>query len=86
MDEHAWFILIYQLADEESQTSLAEGLDAMGNLTVHTYQDNSEYFVTVECSGLVPALTMHELVMSIDSDAALVDTRTGSAETAEELV
>jgi hypothetical protein len=85
MEEHPWFILIYQLADEVAQSRLAAGLRAMGNLTVQTDQDNGEYFVTIECSGHVPALTVHELVMSIDSDAALIDTHAGPVETAEEL-
>jgi hypothetical protein len=84
MQEHPWFILIYQLADEQAQTRLAAGLNAMGNLTVQADQDNGEYFVTVECSGHVPALTMHELVVSIDSDATLIDTHSGTIETVEE--
>ena len=83
MEEHEWFILTYQLADSHAQTRLAEGLNTLGTLNVQGDQNNGEYFVTIECSGHVPALTIHELVMSIDSDAALIDTHAGLAATEE---
>ena len=83
MDEHPWFILIYQLGDAEAQDHLAAGLNAMGGLIVQTDQNNGEYFVTIECRGHSLALTLHELVMSIDSDAELIDTHSGLPESAE---
>jgi hypothetical protein len=78
MRTESWFILIYQTADAESQTMLADGLRRLGSLTVATEQDNGDYFVILECPGTVPALTIHELVVSIDVSADLVDTHTGS--------
>lgn len=80
MDEQPWFILIYQTVDAEGQARLAASLEALGGLVVQTDQTNGDYFVTIECPGRSPALTMHELVMSLDADATLIDTHGGPKE------
>lgn len=69
-----WFILIYETADAETQERLSCGLKAFGSIIVQTEETQGEYVVIIECPGTVPVLAMHELVMSIDHDAALIDT------------
>jgi nitrate reductase NapAB chaperone NapD len=78
-----WSILIYQLKNYESQNRLAEGLNTLGNLIVQTDENKGEYFVTIECRDPVSALTVHELVMSIDASTVLIYTH---QETDEETV
>jgi hypothetical protein len=80
MDEQPWFILIYQTVDADGQARLAASLEALGGLVVQTDQNNGDYYVTIEGPGRSPALTMHELVMSIDADAILIDTHAGPKE------
>lgn len=72
-----WFILIYQSNHAEARDRLAEGLRALGSLTVQTEHNRGEWFVVIECPGTIPALAIHELVMSIDAGAELVDTHCG---------
>jgi hypothetical protein len=57
---------------------LADGLRKLGRLAVDTEHNNGDYFVILECPGTVPALTIHELVVTIDTTADLLDTHTGS--------
>lgn len=78
MNTESWFLLIYQTATAESQATLAETLRTLGSLTVATEHNNGDYFVILECPGTVPALTIHELVVTIDASADLIDTHTGS--------
>ena len=69
-----WFILIYKVDDAEAQDVLAEGLCSLESLTIQAEHNNGDHFVVVECPGSITALAVHELVMSIDSDADLIDT------------
>lgn len=79
MERRSWSILIYSTPDADSQALLATQLRDLGRLVVQTTRSNVDYFVIVETDGDVAALTVHELVMSVEPLAELVDTRTGSA-------
>lgn len=74
MDAHAWFILIYLCDDADSQLTLSTELRRLGHLVVETAQDNGDHFVIIETRGDTAALSVHELVMSIDHHAELVGT------------
>lgn len=78
MNAPAWFALIYKCDDADSQVALAAALRSFGRLTVETTQSNDEYSVVIETDADLAALTVHELVMSIDPHAELVDTHDGS--------
>ncbi|MFL6091254.1 MAG: hypothetical protein ACJ71Z_14080 [Aeromicrobium sp.] len=78
MNSDAWFILIYSTTDAETQNRLAAELQSLGRLVVQTERRGREHFVLIETAGDVAALTVHELVMSIDPDAELIDTHDGS--------
>jgi hypothetical protein len=69
-----WFILIYETEDAISTAHLAHELEQLGSLIVQTEDNNDEHFVIVECPSTLPAISMHELVMTIDPQASLVET------------
>ena len=73
-----WFVLIYKCDDADSQVALASELRSFGRLTVETAQSRDEHFVVIETDAELAALTVHELVMSIDPHAELFDTHDGS--------
>ena len=72
MNTQNWFILIYATESAEMQVSVASELRGFGGLSVQTEQKNGEHFVIVESSARITAITLHELVMTIDSHAELV--------------
>jgi len=78
MKTDTWFVLIYQSAGAERQQSLATQLRGLGGLVVHTVQDNGEYFVIVRSRRASSAIEHHELVMTFDSEAELVDSHDGT--------
>jgi hypothetical protein len=74
MSDQNWFILIYETADTGAQESLADQLRSLGSMTVETAEDDGQHIVIVENPGTIDALTLHELVMSFDPSAELIDT------------
>jgi len=78
MNAPAWFVLIYRCDDADSQLTLASELRSFGRLTIETPQSDDEHFVVIETDADLAALTVHELVMSLDPHAELVDTHDGS--------
>lgn len=83
MDTPAWIVQIYSTTDEHTQALLGILLRGRDGLTVATDQNGADYFVIAECDNDDRAWWLYEFVMSIDVDAVLLHTTSGSFAPAE---
>ncbi len=83
MNSRTSFTLVYATADVAAQSHLATELGALGRLGVEIKPGDNHFQVVIQNRSEATALAVHELVMSIDSHAELIETHDGAHRTDE---